>query len=325
MRSGEILKNTGRAVTTEDMELINGFTRRPFAEDEVYVFSVVLCDNDVDRDYERFTVEALFQMEKLFVGRTGIYDHSPKANNQTARIFDCKVEAVQGRKTSLGDDYFRLVARAYIPRCKSTEDVIVQIESGIRKEVSVGVSVAKAVCSVCSQDRNEHSCAHIKGRTYGNQVCYYELCQVSDAYEWSFVAVPAQREAGVIKSFDKPSEKEIGNMEGIFKSLSQGESVTLCVEDAKRLNEYIKSLEERAQIGDDYRKEVEGEVLRLSALAQTGISRETMATALKGLSLTQLREFAEVYRKQAESTYLPRTAAQKKSCTGVAGNKEFRI
>ena len=101
MRSGEILKNTGREVTTEDMELINGFTRRPFAEDEVYVFSVVLCDNDVDRDYERFTVEALFQMEKLFVGRTGIYDHSPKANNQTARIFDCKVEAVQGRKTSL--------------------------------------------------------------------------------------------------------------------------------------------------------------------------------------------------------------------------------
>ena len=114
-------------------------------------------------------------------------------------------------------------------------------------------------------------------------------------------------------------------MEGIFKSLSQGESVTLCVEDAKRLNEYIKSLEERAQIGDDYRKEVEGEVLRLSALAQTGISRETMATALKGLSLAQLREFAEVYRKQAESTYLPRTAAQKKSCTDVAGNKEFRI
>ena len=193
MRTGEILKSKDATVAPEDMELINSFTRRPFTEDEVYVFSVVLCDNDVDRDYERFTVEALFQMEKLFVGRTGIYDHSPKANNQTARIFDAKVEAVQGRKTSLGDDYFRLVARAYIPRCKSTEDVIVQIESGIRKEVSVGVSVSKAVCSVCSQDRNEHPCAHIKGRTYGNQVCYYELCQVSDAYEWSFVAVPAQR------------------------------------------------------------------------------------------------------------------------------------
>jgi len=325
LRTGEILKSADATVAPEDMELINSFTRRPFTEDEVYVFSVVLCDNDVDRDYERFTVEALFQMEKLFVGRTGIYDHSPKANNQTARIFDAKVEAVQGRKTSLGDDYFRLVARAYIPRCKSTEDVIMQIESGIRKEVSVGVSVSKAVCSVCSQDRNEHPCAHIKGRTYGNQVCYYELCQVSDAYEWSFVAVPAQREAGVIKSFDIPSEKEFGNMEGILKSLSMGDSVTLCVEDAKRLNEYIKSLEARAKLGDDYRKEVENEVLRLSALAQTGISRDTMASAMKSLSIAQLREFMDVYRKQAEATYLPKTAAQHKSCTGVAGNKEFKI
>lgn len=325
MRSGEIIKTKNTAVTPQELELINSYTRRPFTEDEVYVFTVVLCDNDVDRDFERFTVEALFQMEKLFVGRTGIYDHSPRANNQTARIFSCTVEAVQGRKTATGDDYFRLVARAYMPRCKSTEDVIMQIESGIRKEVSVGISASRSVCSVCGAQKHTAPCGHIKGQEYNGEVCYFELCDVTDAYEWSFVAVPAQREAGVIKSFEKPQTKEFEGMEEIIKSLSQGETVTLCVSDAKRLYEHITGLEKRAMVGDEYRQELEGEVLRLSALAQTGISRDTMASAMKGLSLAQLKEFASAYKKKAEDSFMPQTKAQGKTCTSVAGNKEFRI
>lgn len=325
MRSGEILKNANNRVTAQDMELINSYTRRAFTEDEVYVFSVVLCDNDVDRDFERFTVEALFQMEKLFVGKTGIYDHSPKATNQTARIYQCKVEAVQGRKTATGDDYFRLVAKAYMPRCKSTEDVIMQIESGIRKEVSVGCSAKRAVCSVCGKERGASPCGHIRGETYAGELCYFELCDVRDAYEWSFVAVPAQREAGIIKSFEGSCAKEFEGMNEIMKSLSTGESVTLCVEDAKRLYEHISGLEKRAKLGDEYRQELESEVLRLSAVAQPEISVGTMKCALKGLSLTQLREFVEVYRKRAEGDILPKAQlAPKKTCT-PAGNKEFRI
>ncbi len=35
-----------------DLEAIGAFTRRAFAPEELYVFSVVLCNNDVDRDHE---------------------------------------------------------------------------------------------------------------------------------------------------------------------------------------------------------------------------------------------------------------------------------
>lgn len=326
MRSGTILKNAQACVTEQELELINGYTRRPFTADEVYVFSVVLCDNDVDRDYERFTVEALFEMEKLFVGKTGIYDHSPKAKNQTARIFDCKVEAVQGRKTCTGDDYFRLVARAYMPKCKSNEDVIMQIESGIRKEVSVGCSAHRAVCSVCGAERGGSPCGHIRGEYYGGKLCYFELCDVTDAYEWSFVAVPAQREAGVIKAFGDKGRKEFADMNEIMKSLSAGESVTLCVGDAKRLYDHIVSLEKRAAQGDEYRQELCEEVLRLSAVTQPGISRKTMESALEGLSTSQLKEFAEVYRKKAQGTVLPKPQLAPKASDPVhSGNKEFRI
>ena len=60
----------------QELELINGYTRRKFTAEELYVFSVVLCDNEIDRDFERFTDEALGKMAELFIGKTGIFDHS---------------------------------------------------------------------------------------------------------------------------------------------------------------------------------------------------------------------------------------------------------
>ena len=38
-----------------ELEQINKYTRRELKEDEVYVFPVVLCDNEIDRDGERFS------------------------------------------------------------------------------------------------------------------------------------------------------------------------------------------------------------------------------------------------------------------------------
>lgn len=40
-------------ISDSDMALINSYTRRVLEKDEVYVFSVILCDNDIDRDGER--------------------------------------------------------------------------------------------------------------------------------------------------------------------------------------------------------------------------------------------------------------------------------
>ena len=45
-----------------------------YKPEEVYTFSVVLCDNEVDRDGECFTKETLEELAKLFVGKTGILD-----------------------------------------------------------------------------------------------------------------------------------------------------------------------------------------------------------------------------------------------------------
>ena len=41
--------------TQAELEQIRRYTRRDFAPEELYVFPAVLCDNQIDRDGERFS------------------------------------------------------------------------------------------------------------------------------------------------------------------------------------------------------------------------------------------------------------------------------
>ena len=141
--AGGVASDAGSA-TAEELELINTYTRRTLTAGEVYVFTVVLCDNDVDRDGERFTVESLFALEKLFVGKTGIFDHNPSAKNQTARIISCKVENVASRTTATGDEYFCLKARAYLPRTEGNSELIAALDAASAARISACARTERA-------------------------------------------------------------------------------------------------------------------------------------------------------------------------------------
>lgn len=206
-------------LTDDVMEKINRFTRKPLTKERVYAFPLVLCDNETDRDGERFDVSALEKLKDLFVGKTGIFDHDPKGTAQTARIFDTFIDRPEGRHTSYGEDYVCLAARAYMVRTDKNIALIDEIDAGIKKEVSISCSVSKKLCSVCGCDVYKSPCSHIKGRSYGERVCAHVLHEPRDAYEWSFVAVPAQINAGVKKTFGgdetptsvPPQDKQLQN------------------------------------------------------------------------------------------------------------------
>ena len=183
------------------LDKINKFTRRPMKEDEVYAFSVVLCDNDIDRDCERFSDEALVELKEKFVGRTGIFDHNASSANQTARIYETEVVTDSERLTKTGKPYKYLKAGAYMVRTEENAHLIAEIDGGIKKEVSVSCTAQKRTCSVCGCDRSIGGCAHVKGKKYSGRLCHDILSGITDAYEWSFVAVPAQVNAGVTKHF----------------------------------------------------------------------------------------------------------------------------
>ena len=127
MTQGIILKSVA---TNEDLAKIQQFSRRELLPEEIYVFNVDLCNNDVDRDFEKFSVETLKQMAELFVGKTGIFDHSMKSADQTARIFDAFVERVNGKKTADGEDFYSLKAKAYMLNNEQNRSLIDSIEAG---------------------------------------------------------------------------------------------------------------------------------------------------------------------------------------------------
>lgn len=195
------------APTPQELELINNYTVKPLSADEVYTFGIVLCDNEIDRDFECFDIPALEKLAELFVGKTGIFDHSMSGRDQTARIFSCRVETDDSKVTSAGEKYTKLCARAYMPRSEKNAALIEEIDAGIKKETSVGCSVGRSVCSICGKDGRTDPCAHIKGREYGGKLCHRILCDPTDAYEWSFVAVPAQPAAGLLSLTARTSRR----------------------------------------------------------------------------------------------------------------------
>jgi len=183
-----------------DIALINQHSLKELTPEDVFAFAVTLCDNEIDRDFDLITTQSLEKLAPLFVGKTGIFDHARSAKNQVARLYKVEVEN-GGGKTSQGEQKKVLKGYAYILRDDSTAEIISKIEGGILKEVSVGFSVESCVCSICGGSITWWGCenGHDKGFEYDGKQCYGILENPVDAYEFSFVAVPAQRGAGVTK------------------------------------------------------------------------------------------------------------------------------
>ena len=221
--------------TAAQLESINAMARGTLAAEQVYVFSLRLCDDQIDRDLERFDTAALPALAKLFIGKTGIVDHCWSSENQVARIFQTQVVRE--------DAVSYIKAWAYIRRGSHTDEIIADIEAGIKKEISVGCAMGRSVCSVCGSDYG--TCGHHKGEYYDGQLCCAILKEPMDAYEFSFVAVPAQREAGVIKG--------MGRKNRTLKELA---------EEFGAQAEY-RQLFEQAQLGRQYEKQLQDEVVQL--------------------------------------------------------------
>ncbi|MCI9655796.1 MAG: hypothetical protein HFF45_07235 [Lawsonibacter sp.] len=262
------------AVTAQDLELIGALARRPLGAEEVYTFSVRLCDNEIDRDFERFTLQTLEELAPLFVGKAGIFDHQWSARGQAARIYRTEVVREAGQVTRAGDGYAWLKGYAYMVRTESNRDLIAEIEGGIKKEVSVGCAVEHAICSVCGCDRTQTDCGHEKGQEYGGQLCWADLEGAGDAYEFSFVAVPAQPAAGVVKGTRRGTSGR---------------------------------LEEEAALGRKYLEDLRGEVVRLALLADRELDGRAMKSLAGKLSHQELEELRRSYARQAGERFPLRT------------------
>lgn len=187
----------------EIMTLVNKYTTTPYTRDKVFIADIVICDNEVDRDTEKFDDQALQSIAKLCVGKTVISDHWWLSKMQVARIIDATVQDVN-KNNSQAEPYKQVIAKIYIPKIDKTKELIESIESGLTKEVSVGFS-CDLKCSICNG--NMFACEHYKGREYNGAKAFGIMTNIKDFYELSFVAVPAQPAAGVATAKEFESQK----------------------------------------------------------------------------------------------------------------------
>ncbi|MDE5764993.1 MAG: hypothetical protein K2N49_03130 [Ruminococcus sp.] len=234
----------------EILEKINKFTRREFSEDELYTFSVILCDNEIDRDGERFSESALRTLQKLFIGITGIFDHNASTSNQTARIYDTEIVTDESHTTKTNEPYQYLKGFAYMVRTDDNKNLIAEIDGGIKKEVSISCTASRKICSICGRDKIKNRCGHVNGKSYSNRICHTVLDGITDAYEWSFVAVPAQVNAGVTKKFmysigeKSASETEKQSENSLCRDIIREAFVRDGIRGAENVSEKMKNMNE---------------------------------------------------------------------------------
>ena len=195
-KSTEIRENE---LSDDELAVINTMTMMEVTKDDVFTFKAILCDNQVDRDNEAFSDETLKQLAFLFLGKPVIKDHTPTADNQIARIYRTEV-----KETALAK---YLIAYCYMMKTAGNADFIKEIHGGIKKEGSVGCAIGARTCSICGTDLMKSQCRHAPGKSYKGKTCYSILSDAKDAYEFSFVAIPAQRNAGISKNFDTEQQK----------------------------------------------------------------------------------------------------------------------
>lgn len=268
------------------LEDINRLSRAPLNEADVYAFGVRLCDNEVDRDGERFAPETLEQLAPMFVGKSGIFDHNWSARGQAARLYRTEVLTQSGRLTRAGDPYRWLKGYAYMVRTPENQSLIAEIEGGIKKEVSVACSVERAVCSICGKTKGEQ-CGHKPGQMYDGTLCYISLEGAADAYEFSFVAVPAQPHAGVVKGFSRHGAASL-------KELVRGNEP--CIRE-------LESLEQEARLGRKWLACLRADVVRLGGLADPKADLRVLKSIADKLEEGELLELKGAYEARAKERY----------------------
>jgi len=172
------------APSAEDFELIKGYLKGEDIQPEhLFCYPVRLCDDQIDRDGERFSQTALQSIAGFVVGKAGIRNHSWQVEGVHSRIYKAEVEQTEAGACVVG--------YAYTLDTEANKALIEGIKSGLLQEVSIGFNSTEKA----------------------QQVGCVEIVDVDDVYEWSFVAVPAQKGSGVVKGYRQEDDKGVTDVD----------------------------------------------------------------------------------------------------------------
>lgn len=173
--------------------------------EQLYIFSVKLCNNEIDSDFDKLTPEFLTQFAE---GVTAspiplIKDHCWSAENQVGRVY--RAEVITDGVNSLGEPFAYVLGYAYV--AADNTDIVNRVKLGLLSEVSVGFDGKHYTCSTCGDDvlSYDYQCPnkHVFGSEFDGVPVYRNVGECAAVLECSFVPVPAQEGAEVETKSDK--------------------------------------------------------------------------------------------------------------------------
>jgi len=175
---GVLLAMRSRAEAESIAGEVNRFALRPLRGDEYAVFTLDLCNNQVDRHFSRFPDEELRTINAMTPGRPLMERHDLRGTLPRGTFFRSELHQ-DGEVLSVRPD-------VYVLRTRENEDFILNIEGGVYRETSIGFSFRRPECSICGKDLR--TCDHVPGRTYGGALCHYVMREVVEVIEGSVVS-----------------------------------------------------------------------------------------------------------------------------------------
>lgn len=179
---GLLLGQRSAESSPEVLDAVNRFALRPMTSDDVAVFTMDLCHNEVDRHFSRFPDEELDRINAMVPGRPLMERHDLRGSLPRGTFFRSALHA-DGSRTSVRPD-------VYVLRTGENADFIRNIEGGVYRETSIGFSFQTPECSVCHRDLR--TCDHIPGRSYGDEHCHFVMRDVREVIEGSIVPSGSQ-------------------------------------------------------------------------------------------------------------------------------------
>lgn len=247
-----LISDTVCSSLEHDLELINKHTLAPLCSDDVFIFKVRLCDNDIDRVGDKMSSDFLRAVADNIVGLTGLRDHDWSSNNQTARLFDAEVVTDDTLKNKLGEPLQYVLGKAYT--LNKFTDYVDKIKAGLLKETSISFESTGDTCSICGEEmlKDYDGVAHCKnghcaGSIYDGVLCYNNITNLKDLLEWSLVAVPCQKEAGI--SNKSLGGKIMNRAEFLIRQFMSGKSYTK--EDKAELDNVLNDSAENKELTDE--------------------------------------------------------------------------
>jgi len=179
---GVLIASRERGGDAELNREVSRFALRELREEEFAVFTLDLCNNQVDKHHSRFPEGELEKIGRMVPGRPLMERHDVRGSLPRGMFFRSRLHR-DGETLSVRPD-------VYVLRTDENRDFILNIEGGVYRETSIGFAFGLPECSVCGKDMR--TCDHVPGQSYGDERCHYVMRDVLEVIEGSVVSSGSQ-------------------------------------------------------------------------------------------------------------------------------------